>query len=129
GLEMSYDDEWPVETVLFTPPHLVSVVTEQTGLRSEGVQVGSNGMPFIGTPGSLVDAGATWLLLFANESSAAANLFDAVSAGLSVVLVTAQPDGLSDLVSQVPGISPDRLVIALHPHDPATPSAAQQLAS
>ena len=129
GLEMSYDDEWPVETVFFVPPHHVSVVTEQTGLRSEGVQVGAQGIPMEGTLRSLAESGATWVLLFANESSAAAHLYDAVSAGLGVVLVAAEANGLAELVGQVPEVSSHRLVVALHPHDPATPAQAQNFAA
>ncbi len=126
GLEMYYDDEWSVETVVFVPPHLVAVLARDTGLKSEGVAAGSTGMPLGGALVSLVDAGATWIMLFANESDTPANLYDATQAGLGVVLVTADAHGLAELAAQAPALTPDKLVIALRPHDPA---GAQALAA
>src|SRR5690606_840690 len=98
-------------------------------LRSEGVRVGAQGIPMEATLRSLVESGATWVLLYSNVSSAAADLYDAISAGLGVVLVAAGADGIAELVGQVPEVSSDRLVLALHPHDPATPAQAQSLAA
>jgi hypothetical protein len=122
GLEMNIDDEWPIDTVLMSPPDLVDAITEETDVTSMGtVFAGTSTAPVNGDFGSLVDAQASFVLLDAIDNLAAA--FDA---GLRVILKITPETDVGPILSNTRATS-DNLVVAVQPDAATTPPDAQSV--
>ncbi|MGB7344140.1 MAG: hypothetical protein WBD20_07995 [Pirellulaceae bacterium] len=117
GLEMSIDDEWPIDTVLLTAPELLDVIMEETDVTSMGTVFAgaSAGNDFA----AVVKAKGTHVLL---------TPADDIAAGLIVILLT-PPD--TDLAARFSGLAltSENLVVALQPAKLPSPSDAQAVAA
>ena len=59
GLEMSFDDEWPIDVVIVTTPKCVTAIAANTDLASVGVSIGTNAVP----KSPHFASNASWLVL------------------------------------------------------------------
>ncbi|HJT33076.1 MAG TPA: hypothetical protein VJ783_13625 [Pirellulales bacterium] len=130
GLEMSMDSEWPIDTVLLTSPDLIDTITVGTGVTSMGsVYGGALRMPADGSPTSLINAGAKWLLVDTSDSNRAANLRMALDAGLSVILAVETPQDAAHMLEGIEKSAGDQVAISFKVHSRCSPESAQRIAS
>jgi hypothetical protein len=62
GLEMSMPDNWPVNTLIMAPPHLIPSITESTGVTTSGVVAGASHTPGNNDYDQIRDFGGCWVL-------------------------------------------------------------------
>lgn len=109
GLEMTIDDEWPVDTVLLVPPKLAHVPFEETGVTEMGVQCGASSAPADGNFSGLArDDDPCWVLLGETDNVAAA-----AAAGLSILLCVSDASSLVSLLDQV-NIESGKIAVAVN---------------
>jgi hypothetical protein len=126
GLEMTIDDEWPVDTVLLTAPELVGVITGNTGATSMGtVYAGAVELPAEGTFKTLKADGGTWQLLDGQRKEAGQLLHSALKARLHVILRISDPRKLATVLKGVNKSSAAQIVIAVGHGKALKPSQAQ----
>jgi hypothetical protein len=130
GLEMTIDDEYPVDTVILTPPELVSVVTQNTGATSMGtVFAGSLTAPVNGDFKRLVTDGANWLLLEADQTEVGTAVQAALNVKLDVILRVGEARRLPPVLQEIKKSKSGRIVIAIGSGDPIEPNVAQAQAA
>lgn len=130
GLEMNIDDEWSVDTVLLTRPDLVHVIIDDTDVTSMGtVYAGTSSTPPVGDLRKLKDAGATWILLSADDSAFATKASAVLDADLNLILSVTDVQEISTALANCDGVDDSRLVIAFRPDGDCAPKAAQKTAS
>ncbi|MCC6507673.1 MAG: hypothetical protein IT423_01095 [Pirellulaceae bacterium] len=130
GLEMNIDDEWPVDTVLLAPPRYVKVITGDTGVTSMGtVYAGASSMDSICDVRTAKKASARWILVDANHASAKSRVASVLKAKLNVILTITKPSELSSVLTAGPGLSSDRLVVAMNAKADSQPASIQALAA
>lgn len=86
GLEMTIDGDLPINTIIMSPPHLVSSMTEEADVPSMGVIAGASYTPGDGNYAQIADAGGKWVLARSVD-----NLAQILDAGLSVLLYVNHP--------------------------------------
>jgi hypothetical protein len=129
GLEMTIDDEWPIDTIVLTLPELVTVITETTSATSMGtVYAGASQPPVSGDLSSLAADGAKWLMLVAGADDAASLVRSALATDLRVILRITHSE---QLLKVLEGVTPsaERIVIAISVHNPANPAGEQRQAN
>lgn len=131
GLEMSIDNEWPVDTILFTPPDLLMQVTRDTGVTTMGtVYAGVSSMPPASELAKVHESGGTWVLVDARGPAAAPNSSAALKAGLNVLLANADVAAIRTAMAELPRtIDAARVVIAFADDEACSPDAAQAIAA
>jgi hypothetical protein len=130
GLEMTIDDEYPVDTVILTPPELVSVVTQSTGVTSMGtVFAGSLTAPVNGDFKQLATDGAKWLLIDAGQAEDGTAMQAALDVKLDVILRIGDARRLPAVVQGVGKSKSGRMVIAIGSGGPIEPNVAQAQAA
>lgn len=130
GLEMTIDDEFPIDTVILTLPELVSVITGSTGATSMGtVFAGALQPPANGDFPSLAADGATWVMVNAALANAAQLVKSALNADLHVILQTSHSEQVPKVLAGLKIPSVDRIVVALSGREPADPVSGQRHAS
>ena len=82
GLEMTIDDEWPINTIIMSPPHLVSEMTRAADVMSMGAIAGASYTPGDGDFHQIRDNDGRWVLARPTD-----NLFQIVAADLGVLLL------------------------------------------
>jgi len=96
GLEMTIDDEWPVDTILLVPPELAHVPFEETGVTEMGVQCGASSAPADGNFSGLARGDeACWVLLSETDDVASA-----AAAGLSILLCVTNTSDVASLLAE-----------------------------
>lgn len=96
GLEMTIDDEWPVDTILLVPPKLAHVPYEETGVTEMGVQCGASSAPADGNFSGLArDNEAFWVLLHETDDVASA-----AAAGLSILICVTNVSDVALLLAE-----------------------------
>jgi hypothetical protein len=129
GLEMTIDDEWPIDTIVLTLPDLVTVITETTGATSMGtVYAGALHPPASGDLSSLAADGAKWLMLDAGAGNAASLVKSALAADLRVIVRISHTEQIPQVLD---GVTPsaERIVMAIPVRQPANPANEQRQAS
>lgn len=130
GLEMTIDDEFPVDTVILTLPELVSVITGSTGATSMGtVFAGALQPPADGNFSRLAADGATWVIVNAARANAARLVKSALNADLHVILQTSHFEQVPKMLAGLKIPSVNRIVVALSGREPADPASGQRHAS
>ncbi len=130
GLEMTIDDEWPIDTVILTPPELVYVVTEQIDVTSMGtVFAGASSAPPDGKLAKVKGDGGKWLLLDARESDVSAHVSSALKVKLNLILSVSNPEQISHAVKDAGKLNAKQLVVAFRPQRELPPEKAQELAA
>jgi hypothetical protein len=120
GLEMTIDDEWPVDTVILCPPRYVAGMSD---VKSMGVHIGASHFPGNQDLRALRNAGATWILAYPEDP-----IKKAASEGLSILLVIESIDGVPDYLGLLPEDS-NRFAIALQTNGLETPAKFEKKAS
>jgi hypothetical protein len=120
GLEMTIDDEWPVDTVILAPPRYVA---DMADVRSMGVQTGASYFPGNQDLQAIVSAGGSWLLVYPEDPI---NLVE--PSGLSILLMLDSPKDIDKVLPDLTTTA-DRLSIAFYTDGLETPSKAQKKAA
>jgi hypothetical protein len=130
GLEMTIDDEWPIDTVLLVDPSLVHVVTEDTGVTSMGtVFAGIRSIPADGDLKEVKAAGAQWALLDASEPQVGESIRAVLGEKLSVILIVSAPDQIQPILGKFAKVTAKQLVIAFRPKGKGSAEKSQIAAS
>ena len=94
SLEMSMDDEWPINIMVAVPPHLTPCITQQAEITSMGASAAASYPPTNGDFTQLREAGASWVF---------AHPFDRIDAildnGLNVLVCVEDSDQLNDVLA------------------------------
>lgn len=118
GLEMTFDDEWPVNTLIMSPPHLVAAMTQQADVESMGVIAGASYTPGDGDYAQIADAGGKWVLARRTD-----NLARILDAGLGVLLYINEADELDGALSDS-RLNSTNLIVAFQINSVSTPESA-----
>jgi hypothetical protein len=68
GLEMNIDGEWPVNTLIMSPPHLVSQMTQAAEVTRAGAIAGASYTPGDGDFRQIREANGSWILCRATDN-------------------------------------------------------------
>ncbi len=129
GLEMTIDDEWPIDTIVLVPADLVSVIKKETGLLTNGtVYAGASSLPANTQPSAIKKAGGTWQLIDATAPKAGAFARAALDAKLNLILSICEPGDLRPVLSHCGDVAAKRLVIAFRPTGECPPESGQSIA-
>jgi len=116
GLEMNIDDEWPIDTVLLSPPEFLKVITRETDVtKVRSVSAGATRAPADGKLKAIYSSGGRWLHIDGGSDYAEEQLSAAVNANLNVIWAVHQPFQIRSAFDSVPKLTPKQLVVALRP--------------
>ncbi|MCC9658814.1 hypothetical protein [Rhodopirellula halodulae] len=93
GLEMSMDDEWPINTIVAAPPYLVSRITKAADVPSMGALAAASYPPPNGDYESLRDNGASWVIAHPSDP-----LDSIIQSGLNVLVCLESLDDLGRIL-------------------------------
>lgn len=151
GLEMTYDNEWPLDIIPFIPAEYVCVIFEDTNVTNDGT-VHAGAIPDVDAPDfrAIAQTGAKWTRVFAERPDARSQRAAAWAAGLNVLLIAEtgaslaralQPEAtprrnpflafaasLSKAIGQKKSAESERLAVALRTKRPINPAEAQIVA-
>lgn len=121
GLEMTIDDEFPVDTILLVPDEFIDVITDETDLTSMGTVFGGASSIPKDADGSLklsnlVPPKTNWLLIDCTTSAAArlkADFDAALAAGINVICRISDADQVDILLSGCDPAKVDQLNFAI----------------
>lgn len=94
GLEMTIDDDWPVNTIIMSPPDQISVMTRRANVTSMGVIAGVSSVPADGNFQQIRDCGGTWVLARPSDE-----LSSILANGLGVLLFVSGATDLAPVLS------------------------------
>ncbi len=120
GLEMTIDDEWPVDTVILCPPRYVGGMSD---VRSMGVQTGASYYPGNQDLRAIKSSGANWILVYPEDP-----IKKATSKGLSILLVIESIQDAHDCLDLLPD-DPQKFAIAIQTDGLETPAKFETKAS
>ena len=67
GLEMTFDDEWPFETIFMAPPYLLHSVNESVVLDDANATLGASAVPGDRNFQRISDANAKWVMAWQTD--------------------------------------------------------------
>lgn len=115
GLEMTIDDEWPVDTVLLARSDLVDVVTSHDDLLSRGTIYAGVISPMNDAElQQAIAAGATWVCLDSDNPRIEQQMQLVAPTTLKVILLASRAVRIGAALKSA-RLPADRLVLALHP--------------
>jgi hypothetical protein len=123
GLEMTMDDEWPINTIIMSPPHLISSMTEDADVASMGAIAGASYTPGDGDYAQIADAGGKWVL--ARKTDNIARILDA---GLGVLLHVDESDELDEALNDG-RLDSTNLIVAFQINSVSTLDTARKTAN
>lgn len=130
GLEMTIDDEWPIDTVLLTEPELMEAITDNSDVAStDNVAIGASSPPADGNFAQIKRQQGKWILLDAAAKETRNHVVAALKAKLNVLLRVTSPDVLSPALAQIDKPIAARFAFAWQPAGGCTPEEAQRSAS
>lgn len=92
GLEMMMDDEWPINTIVMVPPHLVDVLTRSAKIQSAGAIAGASYTPGDGDFRQILDNKGRWVLTRRSD-----DVSKIVASGLGILFYVEGDDHLADV--------------------------------
>lgn len=120
GLEMTMDDEWPVNTIIMAPPHLVSAMTDSADVASMGAIPGASYTPGNGDYQQIVDSDGRWVLALPSDDTSRI-----LAANLGVLLVI---EGVGDLDALPSDVDASNFIVAFQINSITEPKDAQKTA-
>jgi len=113
GMEMQVDDEWPLNILIMSPPHLVSSMTTEAEVQSAGMIPGASYTPGNGDYKQIVENGGKWVLAQPSD-----DLSKILENGLGVILLIDSTSNV-DFLNKYSELSSDNLIVA-YPIDSMT---------
>lgn len=130
GLEMNLDEQWPIDTVLLTPPELFQVVTEQTNLQSlSNVGLGVSSCPGRSDLRTVKSSGIKWILLDASDTDIQSLFSAVIAAKLHAILLVSTHQEVATILGQAKKLAANRLVIAVRAEVNTAPETVQATAA
>lgn len=123
GMEMQFDDQWPLNVIIMCPPHLISSMTQEAEVASMGMIPGASYTPGDGDYEQISQPGGLWVL--ARESD---DLQTIVQHQLGVLLVLEDEQDMPKL-SHISGLSSQNLIVAFPLDSISTHDSAQRMAA
>ncbi|HEV7281924.1 MAG TPA: hypothetical protein VGN57_17110 [Pirellulaceae bacterium] len=126
GLEMTYDDDWPLDVVPFIPTEHVSIIFDSTNVTNDGtvyagVVPGAGKVEFK----AVAETGAVWVLLDAADSETKERIGTAWTAGLGICVIVDSAEQLLQAIGDAEPPAADRLAVALRTPRPVAASGAR----
>ena len=123
GLEMTFDDEWPFETIFLAPPYLLETIASDVDLESANAVSGASWHPGDCDLKRISNAKGKWVLSWPTEPIA-----DILDEGLGSILYINNPHQLPDI--QLPETAnTSNMMIALQTNGLTTEANAKSLIS
>lgn len=107
GLEMTFDDEWPFETIFMAPPYLLESVSESVDLDDANALLGASAVPGDRNFARLVDLNAKWVMAWPTDPVA-----KLLESGLGCILYLQSHDDLNEF-DFPPSASRSNFVVAI----------------
>ena len=107
GLEMTFDDEWPFETIFMAPPYLLSSVTESVDLESANAVAGASAVPGDRNFSRIADLNAKWVMAWPTDP-----ISQILESDLGCILYLQSPDEL-DTITLPPTANRSNFIVAL----------------
>ena len=92
GLEMTFDDEWPFETIFMAPPYLLESVNESVDLDDANAALGASAVPGDRNFARIVGLNGRWVMAWPTDPVA-----DLLESGLGCILYLQSTDDLQKL--------------------------------
>ncbi|MGN6545711.1 MAG: hypothetical protein ACTHK7_11725 [Aureliella sp.] len=107
GLRMTFDNEWPIETILMVPPYYISLVTSSDVLEETKTRAGASWFPGDGNLENIKKAQGYWILTYPTE-----DIGRILKANLGSLLYLPTVDDLNQ-VKGLPDADPSNLIVAI----------------
>ncbi len=127
GLEMTIDNEWPIETVIVVPPDLVNNIPGMVNIEEMGVSLGATAPPADGNLKTLVADSAKWLMIQSDFPDIQSNIKSALNAGLNIIFCVTKDGEITNSLKGLKKLTVDRIVIAYRPIGKSKPATAQRV--
>lgn len=118
GLEMTFDDEWPFETIFMAPPYLLESVSESVDLDDANALLGASAVPGDRNFARIADLSAKWVMAWPTDPIA-----ELLESGLGCILYLQSHDDLQkfDFPSAV---NRSNFIVAIQTTSVTTPDTA-----